>query len=295
MARGISTPTPTLSSGPFTASGPLAAINPNVNAPNFVQNFSNAISRCFILIPEGVAQIGSFAFSVRENEEQDLEAEIPDHFLEDNTAAHDHIAIKPVRTTLSGYVGELVLPASTLKTILGVLTAATNGLSQLSIFLGAQTPGNIQALQKAISQAESVAVQVGQTIARAAQLSNILAGLLSGPSRNKQQQAYLQLKAYWQAGIIFTVHTPFETLTNMAIESIHVVSPPDSKDWSRFVVRMKQLQFIGDAGTPNYASNLSAPVAIAQGQQPTNLGATAGSALSAAGTTLSVGAQLVVP
>lgn len=270
----------------FTVEGPLSAVNPNVNSPDFVQQFAEAVSNCSIIIPEGVAQIGSFAFDYRETEEEALESEIPDHWLEDNTAAHDHIAVKPVRVTLSGYVGELVMPASTLKTLLGALTAATNALSILPVFLGQQTAGNQQAIAQAISQAQSVVVQVGQTIARAAQLANLLQGLLSGPSRNKQQQAFLQLKAYWQAGIIFTVVTPFETLTNMAIESIRVVSPEDSKDWSRYVVRMKQLQFVGSAGAPDYASNLAAPVALAQGQQPTNVGATAGTAIAGALTTI---------
>lgn len=280
--------------GPLSPVTPLAAVDPNVNAPDFVQQFSDAVSRCSIIIPEGVLQIGSFAFDYQEQEEHDLEAEIPDHWLEDNTAAHDHIAIKPVRVTLTGYVGELVLPASSLKTILGALTAATNALSQLSVFRGAQTVGNLQAIEQAISQAQSVVVQVGQTIARAAQLANILSGLVNGPSRNKQQKAYLQLKAYWQAGIIFTVHTPFETLTNMAIESIRPISPPESKDWSKFIVRMKQLQFVGGEGAPNYASNLSAPVAVAQGQKPTNVGATAGGALGRLGERLTVAAKLVV-
>lgn len=275
--------------------GPLAAVQSNVNAPNFVQNFADVVSKSTIVIPEGVAQIGSFAFDYRETEEHELEAEITDHWLEDNSAAHDHIAVKPVRVTLTGYVSELALPASSLKTILGALTAATNALSALPVFLGAQTPGGAQALSQAISQAQSVVVQVAQTVARAAQLANIMAGLLSGPSRNKQQQAYLQLKAYWQAGIIFTVHTPFETLTNMAIEHIGPVSPADSKDWSRFVVRMKQLQFVGEAADPNYAANLAAPVALAQGQAPTNVGATAGSSADSLGRPFSVLTDLHIP
>lgn len=270
-------------------------MDPNVNAPGFVAQFEQAALRCSIVIPQGVAQIGSFAFDYRETEEEDLESEIPDHWLEDNTAAHDHIAVKPVRVTLSGFVGELVLPAGVLRTLLGALTAATNALSQLPVFLGAQTPGNTQAIQQAISQAQSVVVQVGQTVARAAQLANLLSGLLSSPARNKQQKAFQQLKAYWQAGTIFTVHTPFETLTNMAIESIRVVSPPDSRDWSKFVVRMKQLQFVGGLGTPNYAATLAAPVAVAQGQAPTNLGATAGAALDSAGKALTVASKLAVP
>jgi hypothetical protein len=282
--------------GPLAApNSPLAAVDPNVNAPDFVQQFSAAADRCTILIPEGVAQIGSFAFDYRETEEEELESEITDHWLEDNVVAHDHIAIKPIRVMMSGFVGELVMPASSLKTILGALTAATNALSQLPVFLGAQTAGNVQALQLAISQAQGVVVQVGQTVARAAQLANILNGLVNGPARNRQQQAFLQLKAYQQAGIIFTVHTPFETLTNMAIESFRPVSPADSKDWSKFTLRMKQLNFVGGRATPNYAATLSAPVAVAQGQRPTNVGATQGSALGRLSETLTVASKLVVP
>jgi hypothetical protein len=284
----------TAKAGPFSAPGPLAAVNPNVNAPDFIQQYSNALARCSVLIPEGVQQVGSFAFDYRDTEEEDLEADIPDHWLEDNTAVHDHIAVKPVRVTLSGFVGELVLPAASLKTILGTLTVATNQLAQLPIFLGAQTAGNQQALERAISQAQSVVVNVGQSVARAAQLANLLSGLLSDPARNKQQRAFAQLKAYQQAAIIFTVHTPFETLTNMAIEQLRAVAPPDSKDWSQFTVRLKQLQFVGAAAAPNYAANLSAPVALAQGQQPTNVGATAGAALGRAGEALSVASKLVV-
>lgn len=274
---------------------PLDAVNPNVNAPDFIGNFAAIIDKSSILVPNGVAQIGSFAFDYREIEEVELEAEVTDHYLEDNTAAHDHIAVRPTRVTLSGFVAELNLPASTLKTILGVLTAATNALQQLPIFLGPQTAGNAQALEQAISQVQSAAVTIGQTIARAAQLANILGGLLSGPARNRQQQAYLQLKAYQKAGIIFTVVTPYETLTNMAIVSIRAIDPEDSIYWSKFTVRMKQLQFVGVLSDTNYAANLSSPVASAQGQAPTTLGATAGAALSAAGQALTTANVFVVP
>jgi hypothetical protein len=261
----------------------------NVNAPGFVTNFANALAACTIIVPEGVAQIGAFAFDYQEVEEVELDAEITDHWLEDNVAAQDHIGVRPTMVTLSGYVAELTMTALQLKTVLGALQAATNSLTALPVFLGHLTPGAAQALEQAISQAQSVVVQVAQSVARAAQIKNLLSGLLNGPALNKQQRAYLQLQAYQQARIIFTVKTPYQVFYNMAIESLRVVRPPDSKEWSKFTVRLKQLNFVGSAQQPNYAANLAAPVALAQGQQPTNVGATAG----AAGPT--VGAQLAVP
>lgn len=272
--------------------GPLSAVNPNVNAPNFAENFSLAASNISIIVPVGVEQVGAFAFDLQENNDVLLDNDIPDHYLEDNTAAQDHIAVKPDIVTLSGWVVELNLPNGGLKTIIGALTTATNGLSQLPIFLGTQTPGAVQALQAAISQAQSVVIQVEQAVARAAQLANLLIGLVSGQQLNRQQAAYLQLRSLRDAGIIFTVYSQFQTHYNMTIESLRFVQPPDSQGWSRVVVRMKKMNVIGDAGAPNYEANLSSPVASAQGQAPTQNGPTAGSAPGAGVTTSSA---LAVP
>lgn len=256
----------------------LAGVFPNVNAPDFVEKFDQALSNCTLVVPEGVAQIGAFAFDYKETEEIDQPSEITDHILEDNSAAQDHIGVRPTRIIMTGFIAELTLSASTLKTILGILQAATNGLQQLPIFLGTQTPGNVQAIELAISQAQNIVVQVQQSVARAAQLANLLSGLLGGPARNKQQLAFMQLQALQQARIIFTVRTPYQVFYNMAIERLKTISPPDSKEWTRFSVTMKQITFVGTDSTPNYEANLQAPVASAQGQRPTNVGATAGAA-----------------
>lgn len=269
--------------------GPLTAAPVNVNAPDFAANFSEVAANTSFVIPEGVAQIGSFAFDAREVEEAVLESEVTDHWLEDNTAAQDHVGVRPITITLSGYVAELNLPASTLKTVLGALTAATNALSQLPVFLGTLTPGGAQLLEQAISQAQSVVVQVEQAVARGEQIAKLLSPGIFGTTRNKQQQAYLLLKSYWQARIVFTVWTPFEVYSNMVIESVRMTQPQETTGWSKIVVRLKQLQFVGDAGQPDYAANLAAPVALAQGQAATNNGPTAGTS----GPT--VGANLKVP
>jgi hypothetical protein len=237
--------------GPLSLpNSPLAAVDPNVNAPDFVQQFSDAVSPLLHPHPRGRPADRLLRLRLPRDEEEELEAEIPDHWLEDNTAAHDHIAIKPVRVTLSGLrrrTGHA--RASSLKTAPGrAHRGDQRALPAPRLPRRADGVGNVSRRSQAISQAQSVVVQVGQTIARAAQLANILSGLLSGPSRNKQQKAFLQLKAYWQAGIIFTVHTPVRDADEHGHREHPRVSPPDSKDWSKFVVRMKQLQFVGGAG-----------------------------------------------
>lgn len=277
-----------LSALPSAPTSPIPGATPNRNSLDFVSNWSEAIRNCSIVIPNGVKQIGAFAFDYKDTEQVELDSEITDHWLEDNTAAQDHIGVKPAIVTLSGFVSELTLPHGLLAILAGDLQAATNGLTQLPIFLGTQTPGAVQAMELAISQVQSAVVQVEQTVARAAQIANVLSGLLNGPARNKQQTAFLQLQALQQARIIFTVVTPYQTFYNMAIEALHAVQPPDSQFWSKFTVRLKQLNFVGDTGTPNYAANLSSPVASAQGQAPVNLGPTAGRAAASVASVFSV-------
>lgn len=255
-----------------------------LNAPGYVQAFQQALSSCSILTPGGnlsqpgainsLSQIGSFVFDYRENEEVELDSEITDHWLEDNTASQDHIGVKPTIVTLSGYVGELKVSASLLTILTTALTAASQGLSQLPIFLGTRTPGAIQAINNAISQAQNVVAQIEQTVARGLQLANIFSG---GPTRTRQQQAFQLLQAYQQARIIFTVYTPYQTFFNMAIESVRFVCPPDSILWSKVVVRLKQMNFVNpNLGTPYYLANLASPVASSQGQAPVGQGSTAG-------------------
>jgi hypothetical protein len=55
--------------------------------------------------PEGIA---GFLFDIPEEEEINLRSEITDHYVEDNTAIQDQIALKPDEVTVRGLVAEIV-------------------------------------------------------------------------------------------------------------------------------------------------------------------------------------------
>src|SRR5260221_4663943 len=48
----------------------------------------------------------AFIFDYEGEQSLSLEADITDHFIEDNTSIQDHIALKPVRITTHGFIGE---------------------------------------------------------------------------------------------------------------------------------------------------------------------------------------------
>ena len=87
--------------------------------------YSAAIAKYVYMAPQGVGQIDAFAFDYQTTNQVRLENEITDHYLEDNSAVQDHIAIKPNIVILRGYVAELVLKVNVISAVLGTVE---NGL-----------------------------------------------------------------------------------------------------------------------------------------------------------------------
>ena len=52
--------------------------------------------------------IGYFIFDIDGTVTHQLESDITDHYVEDNTAVQDHIALRPEKITLKNYQGELL-------------------------------------------------------------------------------------------------------------------------------------------------------------------------------------------
>lgn len=234
----------------------------NNNAIGAPAAYSKALSNKIFAAPQGVGQIDTFAFDYQLSNQVVFENNITDHWLEDNTAVQDHIAVKPNTVTLRGYVAELVLKESIIAAVLGTVQ---NTLSQAGAYLGKYTPGATQALAAAIAQAQGVEVQISQALSRAAALASLLPGLQ--PNLTRQQGAVAQLKAYRDARVFFTVYTPFEVYFNMAILSVDAIQPEKSKDYSEITVKMKQLNFIttvNDVTSP--IANNSATIAAIHGR-----------------------------
>lgn len=213
----------------------------NFNAPGAVGRFQSAFVNRSVLAPIGVQQIGPFVFDYRGDESVDMASDITDHFMEDNTARQDHIAVRPVMVTMRGLVSELALAQSVANSISAALASVENQLSQADAYLGKYAPGTTQTMLSAITQAQKVAIQAEQAAARAAQIASLI--FPSNNTLNKQQAGYAQLNALWKAGTLFTVLTPFEVLDNMAIIGIKASQSERSKTVSDFTVTMKQLRF----------------------------------------------------
>jgi len=185
-----------------------------------------------------------------------LESDITDHFVEDNTAINDQIALKPETITTSGFIGELndVAPSE-----LAPLKFLADKLTAVNAYLPALSASAILAYNEAtllyataITAADS-AISAWSSITGAGTQGVINGNGLVGQPRNqtKQQIAFQQFYGYWKARTLFTVQTPWAIFKNMAIKSLHAVQDAETNVISNFEITFKIMRFANTVTSSN--------------------------------------------
>jgi hypothetical protein len=226
-----------------TAGATAKGFNQSVSAAQQSgQTYLDTLTNKYFLKPQATVTFGGtgFVFDIAEENRQEQTADITDHYIEDNTAIQDHIALHPERITLRGFIGELkqISPLST--SLSGAFKTINNKLGQAGAYLGKYTPGMVNKIQSAVNQAQQVTNQVNNAINS---ISNLV-GLFSSstPAQTKQSRAYYILSALRVARQLFIIETPYGQFQNMAIESITFVQPKETIYWSDITITLKEIR-----------------------------------------------------
>ncbi len=228
------------------------------------QNFGQYVVR-----PLNAFGLGGFIFDVEGDTTITLGAEITDHYVEDNTAIQDHIAIRPQVVTLRSYVGEVVHYADDsrpttlqrvtrkLTTINGYLPPITKAAKQLKDLIKVQdsviTTGDIGAANRSISALYDDARRYSLntdalSLANATDIWSLAKNL--NPPIDKKSQAYMYFKSLMEQKILVSLQTPFEFVNNMAIESITAYESEDSKFIADFSITLKKIRQASTQNAP---------------------------------------------
>jgi hypothetical protein len=162
-----------------------------------------------------------------------LESDITDHYIEDNTAINDQIALRPELITTHGFIGELnnILPSS--------LQALQTAAQAVSVISGYTPSLSITALL-ALNKAEQ-AYQTGNQLSNLA--VNAFNTITGAGTQNKQQKAFGQIYGWWQNRTLMTVQTPWNLFINCAIKTARIIQDPDTQLITDFEVTFKVLRF----------------------------------------------------
>jgi hypothetical protein len=178
--------------------------------------------------------IDGFLFDVPLTENISYSAQITDHFTEDNSSIQDHVALEPIKITLTGKVGELVY---TKLAGLTFLNAAIDRLAPFAIF----SPEQGLMATKAIAAAYTVASAVNSIERAFNSLSDIFT---DEPALNKQQSAFNRFERYFTGRALLSVETPWKTYRDMVIESWSADQAEDTTMETTFTLTFKQMRFI---------------------------------------------------
>lgn len=189
-----------------------------------------------------------------------IESDITDHFVEDNTAVQDQIALRPEVVNTHGFIGELndIAPpalalAKTLADKLTIISPYTPALSTTALiayseaFLLYQVANN--AINSAVAAWSSVTGTGGESVIDST-------GLVPQTNQNKQQIAFQQFYGFWRERRLFTVQTPWAVFKNMAIKSLRAVQDAETRVITDFEVSFKMIRTAKTATSSGIATTL---------------------------------------
>lgn len=181
--------------------------------------------------PPGIA---GFLFDIPLEDSIQLEADITDNYVEDNTAIQDQVALKPVIVTLRGLVGELVMTQDQIDNV--------NAQPDSLPLNEALEPEYTEIQQVEFADDEIITAQEinAQTDSQSLQA---YFQARSPITTGKQSKAFAYFYQLWLGRQLMTVDTPWGFFVNMVIQSLRVAQDATSKMASDFTIVFKQMNF----------------------------------------------------
>lgn len=176
-----------------------------------------------------------------------LESDVTDHFVEDNTAIQDQVALRPELITTHGYIGELndvvpplLAPLKLIADKLTTISAFTPGLSATAVLAYAEAQQAYAIASLAISAGVSAWGAINGT-GDAITFQN--GNVFQRGVQNKQQIAFQQFYGYWRNRTLFTVQTPWALFENCVIKSLRSIQDAETRVFTDFEVTFKLMRF----------------------------------------------------
>lgn len=220
--------------------------------------------------------ISGWVFDVPRGETITLTSEATDHYTEDGSFLSDHIVLKPIQITLSGFVGNLVYRVPQKGSVEYAADQATSKLLAVNSFLGPLTQGATQKAAAIVSQASYLANQVNALKKKG---SNVVDFFKNGLNGNKepdpQTVAYHDLKALWKSKQIVSLQTYWEFFPTMSIVNITAQHDDLTDDYTDISVTLKELRLVNVETVPISEDLFPAPDTL-QGESTTDKGKISG-------------------
>lgn len=202
--------------------------------------------------PSNLPQKETLVFMYEGEQTALIESDITDHYIEDNSAIQDQIALRPEVITTRGFIGELndIAPS-----FLKPLEIAADKLNVISSFTPELSTTAILAYDEAFFAYQLAASLANSAVSAWAGLTSLFgdttgqvvdgSGVFTVGSpliQNKQQNMFQQFYSYWRNRILFQVQTPWAVFNNMAIKSLRAIQDAETNTISDFEITFKMIR-----------------------------------------------------
>lgn len=222
----------------------------------------------------------SFLFDYEGEQTLTIDSDITDHYIEDNRAIQDQVALRPETFTTHGFVGELndvtpdfLKPVKFAADKLTAIGAYTPALSTTALIAYSEA---ILAYQTAANIAHSAVAAwdtVGNFISGSDGQTTIGSkGIKTGSSQNNQQTAFQKFYGYWNTRTLFTIQTPWAVFQDMAIKTLRAVQDDTTRVITDFEITFKRIRTASTATGVNLGNISLSGRLGSQSASPTNLG-----------------------
>jgi hypothetical protein len=212
----------------------------------------------------GFTSISGFIFDIIENEDITISSDITDHYIENNSSIQDHIALKPEKFTLRGFVAELkdvfTPPTFSFPTqinLMPLLEFILPSFTSQAILVYGQISDTYDKISNALNQSQD----------------NFSLQTQKSTTTSEQQLVYKYFYDLWYSRVLCSIETPFGVFDSMAIESLRAMQPGESRYVGDFSVTFKKIRkaqvtkAIIASLARDRAANMYAPIAP-KGQTP---------------------------
>ncbi len=189
------------------------------------------------------SSLSGFAFDFYDSDEFELDVEASDHWAEDNSSIEDHAAVSPIRGTLSGFVGEYVVPNPN-SGLSGALRQLQQKMSTVNAYAGKYTPGTVQSIVGKVAGAISTGQNYVNEVSQYAQQAQNLLGIFSPTSATRQQKALAILAAAALSRQTFTLNLPWVQIQNVMITKVRATQGGETASKSEFSVSVQQIRTV---------------------------------------------------
>lgn len=209
---------------------------------NYISNIADA----FIVRPkDNIYGIDGFIFGEYGSigdEETTGENDITDHYVEDNIAAQDHIAVKPLIFRLTGYVGEIKTSRPEGLKMAGGIASKLTTISPYLPKLTSQAQQIFNSVSQ-IKQAADIAADTGKSS------WDIFKKQIPLPENgNRQRIVWAFFETMRTSRRIISVETPWGFIENAAIMSVSS-SQRNSKFNTEISITVKQIRLVNNLTT----------------------------------------------